>query len=329
MRKIAPVPLFLVAVCLFATTALASQRSKILVVMSYAPNFPWTAEIREGIDQTLKAEADLTYFHMNTKMDPAGGPAMARKAFDLYKRLKPDGVIAADDDAQALFVVPYLREKVSTPVIFCGVNGDPAQYGYPAANVTGVRERTHLAESVAFAQQLDPRIHNVCYMAKKSATGDALFAEARRLESSLPARSLDFMAPETLRQAVDMARGLRERCDLLFLATLEGVPDENGRPVSEAAAFGQVVAAFDKPTIGTSSYVIPFGVLCAVVKTGQEQGRLAAEQMRQVLAGTPLADIPVASNIQGRRIINVTEMRALGITPSPMVLRGAELTKTD
>ena len=302
---------------------------RVLAVMSYGPEFPWTAEIMEGIKSELGGRAEITWFHMNTKRDLAGGPAKAAEAFALFQELRPDGVIACDDNAQSMFVVPYLRDKVDTPVAFCGVNGDPAEYGYPAGNVTGVKERLHLAESVAFAQQLDPDIRSICYMVKQSPTADALHWEVDQLKDTLPARSLDFRFPATLEDALEDAREMAGYCDLLFVAAMEGIADKDGRPVPDSEAMPAVARAFDGPTIGTSAYAIRLGLLCAVVKTGQEQGRLAGIQILQAMNGTPISDIPIRTNILGKRIINVTEMRNLGISPKPVVLKGAELTRID
>lgn len=302
---------------------------RVLAVMSYSPEFPWTLEIMEGIESVLGDKARITWFHMDTKRNLAGGMNKAEEALALYHKIKPDGVIACDDNAQSMFVVPHLKDKVDTPVAFCGVNGDPADYGYPAANVTGVKERLHLAESVAFAQQLDPDIRSICYMVKRSPTADALHWEVDRLKNTLPALSLDFRYPETLEGALADAREMAGYCDLLFVAALEGIADKDGRPVPDAEAMPAVARAFNGPTTGTSAYAIKLGLLCAVVKTGQEQGRLAAEQLLKAMTGTPIKDIPVTANILGKRIINVTEMRNLGISPKPLVLKGAELTRID
>ena len=300
---------------------------RVLAVMSYTPAFPWTKDVMEGIEGVLKGKAEITWFHMDTKRDLKGGAKKAEEAFELYKKLKPDGVIACDDNAQSLFVVPYLADKVDTPVMFCGVNGDPGQYGYPASNVSGVRERLHLAESVAFAQQLDPSIQSICYMTKKSPTAEGLRWEVERLKNTLPAESLDYRMPETMEQALADARDMAGYCDLLFVASMEGIPDAQGRAVPDAEAMPAIARAFGKPTTGTSSYSIKLGLLCAVVKTGQEQGRLAASKLLEAMSGTPVKDIPVGANVLGKRVINVTEMLNLNISPKPSVLKGAELTR--
>ena len=66
----------------------------------------------------------------------------------------PDIILAADDDAQEYFATYYLNTAL--PVVFTGVDADPSKYGYPAANVTGVIERPHFKESLAFARRLRP-----------------------------------------------------------------------------------------------------------------------------------------------------------------------------
>ena len=49
----------------------------------------------------------------------------------------------------------------------------------------------------------------------------------------------------------------------------------------------------------------------------------------QAMRGTPVSDIPVTRNYKGKRVINVTAMKALGIEPRPAVLLGASLVKSE
>ncbi|PVV16679.1 MAG: hypothetical protein B6D72_00285, partial [gamma proteobacterium symbiont of Ctena orbiculata] len=98
------------------STATWSAPFRVLVVMSYEQDNPWCAEIKQGIDQVLAAHAEMTYFYMDTKANLNGGPEKAREAKALFERLNPDGVITVDDNAQSMFVVPYLKNKVDTPI---------------------------------------------------------------------------------------------------------------------------------------------------------------------------------------------------------------------
>ena len=127
--------------------------NKILVVMSYEEDNPWCMQIKEGIDSVLTGGSEVKYFYMNTKKNINGGVRKAEEAHEIYKQFQPDGVIAADDNAQSMFVLPYLKDKVKTPVMFCAVNAEPEEYGYPSSNVSGILERDFIKESIAFAKQ--------------------------------------------------------------------------------------------------------------------------------------------------------------------------------
>ena len=55
--------------------------------------------------------------------------AAALEAKNLIDNIKPDVVIAADDDAQQYLVIPYLNQS-PMPVVFCGINWDASVYDY-------------------------------------------------------------------------------------------------------------------------------------------------------------------------------------------------------
>ncbi len=301
---------------------------KVFVVMSYDETYPFEVEMREGIEAALSSTCELTYFYMNTKKNFAGGSQKAQEAYALYQQLQPDGVITADDDAQAMFVVPYLKDKVNTPVMFCGVNAEPGKYGYPASNVSGILERGHVRESLALAQQLQPSIKTFARIVKDTpmSRGDV---ESVRLDAEAAGMVfIDAMLPTTIQEAVDLATTLKEQCDAVLVSTLQGIIDENNQPMTNRAAISRVVAAFGKLTIGSTLSDVQDGTLCAVIQSGQEQGRTAAEMLLKAMTGTPVSEIPITQNKFGRRIINVDVMNALKIKPKPVVIRNAELVKT-
>ena len=70
------------------------------------------------------------------------------------------------------------------------------------------------------------------------------------------------------------------------------------------------------------------GALCAVVKTGEEQGRTAGEMLKKAMQGTPLKELPIAQNFKGKRVINVNVAKALNLQIKPIVLLGSTLVKS-
>jgi ABC-type uncharacterized transport system substrate-binding protein len=319
----------MICVCAVLPATVQAAKFKVLVVMSYEKNNPWCLEIKEGIESALEDTSEITYIYMDTKINLEGGMQKAKEAYALYRKLQPDGVITADDNAQWLFVLPYLKDKVDTPVMFCGVNADAQNYGYPASNVSGILERAHIGESIAFVKQLVPSIKTVGFLAKYSPSGKALLQQVENESDTYPAKFITFKLPSTLKELVTAGEELKESSDVLFIESLEGIPDEAGHPLDMKEIMRITTTIFEKPIIGANQYHIKQGALCAVIKTGQEQGRTAAQMLLKAMRGTPVSEIPVTRNYKGRRVINVTVMEALGIEPKPIVLIGAKLVRTE
>ncbi len=316
--------------CVMCSCSAYAGQFKVLVIMSYEEDFPWCADVKEGIESVMTESCDIKYFYMNTKNDLAGGPEKAEEAYQLYQEFKPDGVITVDDNAQSMFVVPYLKEKVPTPVMFCGVNAEPEKYGYPAMNISGILERPHFSESFAFAQQLVPSIKSVGFIIKDSPTGQAHLNQIQRELATYSVKLSAFKMPRTVKELVSMTLELREKSDALLIAALAGVLDDSGKPITEKQGIKIALNTFGKkPVIGAESYTVDYGALCTVVRTGQEQGETSAKMLVKAMEGTPVSKIPITHNHKGQRIINATAMKALGIKPRPEILRGASLVRTD
>ncbi len=301
---------------------------KVLVVMSYSDTWEWVQEIEEGIESVFDSNYEVQYVYLDTRKDPDGGSSKAEEAYALYQEFQPDGVIAADDNAQSMFVVPYLQDQVETPVVFCGVNAEPEAYNYPASNVTGILERVHFVESIELARQLVPSLKRIGYIMKDSPTAQNYFQQFQRESETYPLESIAFELPNTLDEAVTMLKELTPRIDLLFIEGMEGMLDSNGESLSDQDVIPQLIELFGKPTVCANNYTVEFGVLAAVIKTGQEQGRTAAEMLLKIIQGTPVADIPITHNQFGLRLVNVDAMRALKIKPTAKLLRGVRLVHT-
>ncbi|MFK5926609.1 MAG: ABC transporter substrate binding protein [Desulfuromusa sp.] len=333
MKRISYSYFWLFLVCLSflvgSGSALAEERFRVLVVCSYEQDYLWEAEIREEVEKVLSPYADLTFFYMNTKVALPGGLKKAAEAFSLYQSMQPNGVIAVDDNAQSMFVVPYLKNRVLTPVIFCGVNADPDVYGYPAENVSGVLERYHFEEALSLNRQIAGKTATFAVMVNESPLADLMATELEKEKSQLSAKMVALFRPKTLSQAVNMAQNIREKVDLLMLLTLKGLVDNNGKPVNDARAISAVVKTFNKPTTATAAFVVKYGALSGVLTTGQEQGHMAAMMLLRAIRGVPVDQLPVTRNYRGKRMINVSTMKRLGIVPEPLALRGAKLVRSD
>lgn len=309
--------------------AVASDRHKVLVVMSYEEDNPWCEEIKAGIDSVLASNSDISYFYMDTKVNFAGGEAKAKQAYQLYRELQPDGVITADDNAQSMFVLPYLYNKVDTPIMFCGVNAEAEKYGFPSSHVSGSLERGHVRESIAFLKQLSPDFNRVCFLVRDSPSGRSLKRQVDSEKDSYLVPVGGFYLAKTANELRQLSGELENSCDAIYIDSLEGIQDSNGSAMNHQQVFAVLEEIYRKPFIGANSYHVKLGALSAVVKTGNEQGELAAELLLKAMQGTPVSKLPVTKNYRGRRIINVNALTRHGIQPRPIDLRGVSLVKTE
>lgn len=227
-----------------------------------------------------------------------------------------------------MFVVPYLKDKVDIPVVFCGVNSDPDEYGYPASNVTGVLERAHFLQSVIFFQQLVPSAKTLGFIVRDSPTGRGVVQQAQRELAAYSGISVVFKLPKTLDEAIMATEEFKTHSDGLYITFMDGLQDAAGTPLSDKDVAPILMKTFGKPTCSDWRPIVEYGALCGVITTGKEQGSTAAEMLVKAINGTPVSEIPITKDKQGARVLNVTTMKALGIKPKPHILKGVEFVET-
>lgn len=143
LKKLA-IYLFLICLCGYLGYV-SYTRETLLVLHSYDENYAWVRDVNIGIKRSLgnRKNVRIFYHYMDTKSHPdlefkkkAG--VIARRVVDY---IKPDIVLACDDDAQSEVMRHYVNHK-NIQIVFIGVNAKPEKYGYlNTTNVTGVLER--------------------------------------------------------------------------------------------------------------------------------------------------------------------------------------------
>lgn len=322
----------LISVLWFGFSVGAEDECRILSVMSYDPDFYWSKELSAGLESATPPSCKIRYVYLDTwrsKDKLEMGKAKAKEAYAVYQEWKPTIVIASDDNAQSMFVVPYLKDKSDTPVVFCGVNSDLETYGYPTENITGVREVVHYRESISFLQQLIPSVRVVGFVMLDRPTSRAFKKQHDNEFQTYPATSAGFRLVQDINEAYGVIDEFKKNCDALFLEHFEGLPDENGNPLTEKEATTKLIERFGGPTFCSNENTVKLGALCAVVKLAEKQGRMAGEMAAGILSGMKVSSIPVSKNDQGKAVLNVDVMKSLGIRPAPGVLVGVEIVKKE
>lgn len=302
--------------------ASAQEPARVFILQSYNLEYAWTQHILQGIQDAL-AGLDVAYqtFYLDAKRqtDPERLRQAAEEARQRIEQWAPQVVIAVDDAAQALVVVPHLKGRDRPQVVFCGVNGPLTDYGFPAANVSGVRERWHFREGFALLKRINPSLRKVAFLVEGSESGrfvtnDLLEEERRNGPYALSLAGAEII--KTFQQWQRLVLGYQTRADALALGIFNTLVDETtGRVVSPEEVMRWTHSVNTKPTLGFSDAARDYDMLCGVLESGHEQGFLAGSMARDILVrGVAAGSLPVRVNVQGVVLVNLKVAAKLGIT---------------
>ncbi|MCK4475213.1 MAG: hypothetical protein KAU16_00615, partial [Methanophagales archaeon] len=142
---------------------------KVLLIFSYHPEYPWVIEETRGVEDILKdkgVETEIFYLDTKRKTSAEWKKKVSEDAVKKIDELEPDLVIVFDDNACELVAMKYVGK--SLPFVFCGMNGDPEDYGFPAENIAGVVERQHINGTIDLLKQLVPNVKKAAIITDNS-----------------------------------------------------------------------------------------------------------------------------------------------------------------
>ncbi|GFK92586.1 hypothetical protein NNJEOMEG_00411 [Fundidesulfovibrio magnetotacticus] len=322
MKTLQTVAALLLSVCLLPSPAFSESAGtgrpwRVFILHSYDAGYVWTRNVDQGLRAALVGlNVAFESFYLDAKRADAAVQARAGKAaWERIRAFDPDVVVAADDAAQAWVVRPFLAGRERPQVIFCGVNAPPASYGYPASNVSGVRERFHFRESFELLRRLAPEARSVAFLTDDSDTGRSV---AEDLAAHAP-YALDLERVRTVRgfQAwkAEVA-ACQKTSDALALGVYHTLRDEaTGRLVPPEEVMAWTNAENRLPTLGFADFTPDHGVLCGVLESAHEQGYLAGLMTREVLeSGRAAGELPVRGNATGVVFVNLRAAERLRMT---------------
>lgn len=291
----------------------------VLYVNSYHLGFPGSDPITEGIRSVLDPLAiDWRIIYMDTKRNPS--QAFARAAAQHVKAeieaLRPDVVIASDDNASKYLIMPYYRDA-DLPFVFCGVNWDASVYGFPYQNVTGMVE-------VALVPEILSHLKRYAKGNRIGFIGGDRLSEHKNFQHYTGRFQIRFEKAyfaSTFGQWKAGFQQLQDEVDMVMMTSHVGIPDWNDR---EAQAF---VERHTRVPVGTEhEWEMPFA-LVGVLKDFREMGEWSARAALKILDGTAPTQIPITANQRGRLVFNPRIAARLEITELPPLAERLTLGK--
>jgi len=294
---------------------------RVFILHSYNPEYVWTQHINQGIVEALRdldVVFDYAYLDAKRNSGKAWLTTAAGQALERIKAFNPDVVIAADDAAQAYVVVPLLKDKPQPQVVFCGVNAPPSLYGFPASNVSGVRERWHYREGIALLKRLIPAARTTAFLTDASDSSEYVIQDMREDLNQGGPFALQLKHIESIGSYQQWQKRVMEcqaSVDTLALGIYHSLRDERtGLVVSPEEVIAWTNSVNLKPTLGFADYALDHDILCGVLESGNEQGFLAGTMAAEILSDhVPAGKLPVRQNDIGLIMLNIGTAERLKI----------------
>jgi ABC-type uncharacterized transport system substrate-binding protein len=261
---------------------------------------------------------------MDTIRNPAEEDRKTKgdEAMQAVKDWDPDLVIAVDDNAQSYFA-RFLAGQDRPFVVFCGVNNEPDVYGYPAKNVTGVKEIIPWNETMALLKEIQPDTKQVMFLSEDSPTTTAAIDHIKQVNESVTLEPV--RAPETFEQWQEAVLWANDHVNAIAIYRYHSFKDAHGKPIQSHDVMDWTIENTRIPVVSSLFFGIDDGALCGVVESGQQHGFEAAKMGIALLDGAAIADYPVHPASRYFSKINMTTARQMGIEIPEKLLNSVDV----
>ena len=298
---------------------------KVLLIFSYHPEYSWVVDEARGAEDILKDRGvETEKFYLDTKRNTSAEwkEKVAEEAVKKIEEFKPDLVIVFDDNACELVAKKYIGK--SLPFVFCGMNGEPEDYGFPAQNITGVIERHHLVATVDLLKRLVPDVEKLAIITDDSPTSQAFITSMKKIKP--PIEISEFYATNDFDAWKAKVKELQSKVDAIGIYVYHTIKEKGGEAsLLPEDVLGWTLENSKLPDFTFSDFTVSDGVLCGVTVSGYEQGRAAAEIAVRILNGEKPVDIDIECPEKGTPMVNETRAKGLNIEIKADVLKEVEI----
>ncbi len=325
---------------------------RIIIIDSYHPEYQWSQQVSKGYCDALLA---LGYFDNQKQIDGFKRrdyaenskliikrlwmdskrkkskeqlSLMTRESTEIIKDFSPDLIFLGDDNAANYIGNQFLDMKV--PIVFWGVNNTPVKYGLidsiekPGHNVSGVYQKTYYKESLELLKKIVPHIKTFAVLSDDTTTGRIHNKAIEHLDrkGNFPVKLIAIVATNDYEVWKQKALDLQKNVDAFFIASSNGLKDDQGKVVSNEEAAKWYLENITIPEASGFRYRVEQGWLCAADDSGYNQGYEAVTIAHDILANgfdpasysprTPKRG-PLMANKQRASMLGITLTKEMGI----------------
>ncbi len=314
MKKVLIISFSMILTMVFINSCkVESHNKRVLLIYSYHPDYSWVIEETDGINEVLQGEdLEITKFYMDTKRNTGREwfKMISDSALRVIDRFEPDIIIVLDDNA-CEFVMEN-QPGIKVPVVFCGMNNDPSDYGFPTVSITGVIERYPFDSMVDFLLELKPDIKKVAFVSDDSRTSHGI--AGRITKFNLPVTVHEIFSTNDFNKWKEKIIELQDEVDAIGIFTYHTLKDsihEESIPPEEVLSW--ILENSNLPEFTTFDFAVQQGALCGLYISGLYQGKYAAQIALKILKGGAPDQMGILTPTEGFRLININRAIDLGI----------------
>ena len=287
-------------------------------VSSYHVGLQWSDNIEAALRTALDGHCRIESFHMDTKRrrDPAYMVAAGKAAHARMLEVRPDVVIASDDNAARHFIEPWLL-GTDMPVVFTGINWTIEEYNLPAPNVTGMIEVAPLEPLLQLGVKLSGGGRRALYFAGDTVSSHKDLHRLRLAGRKL-GMSIDSILVDSLVSWHDNWRRVQDQYDFIFVGhpgAFDGWDEESMRRFT--------LDNTRIPVLASATQAMPWAAV-GLTRLPEELGEWAGASAVAILDGLPPSDIPLVTNRRWEAWINEPMVERIGLDIDKTFVRTAK-----
>lgn len=280
---------------------LLSKPLRLFLVYSYSPAAPRSGEIRQGILETLARQGynffentlELEEFSLNVTAEtpPEELASLVQEAVQAIQNYDPDVVIVLNDEA-ARAVIPIYPDP-NQPFVFCGLKGNPQDYGLNRPNVTGVLEHPYPLQTARMAMEITQKQDNFMVLGDDSPMGKTIISAVYRqliADTMLESRP-DLHITSRWEEWQQLVLKEAAASDFILLVGYSGLQDREGNTISDREALQWTLRHAPVPVFGLWAGTTREGAVGGLALISYEQGVTAAEMALCIARGVSPSSI--------------------------------------
>ncbi len=302
---------------IFSSAAIANPARRVLFISSYHPQFPTFFQQVEGIKSVLGPQGillDIEFMDTKRFVQKENLDNFHRSlAYKLSHSDSYDAIITGDDAALQFAIDHQQTLFALKPIVFAGVNNQAlALKQNDNRFITGVMEAVSIKETLDLMQHLHPETKEIVALVDGTPGGQGDLQTYYRVGPKDGPVKLAHLSLETLSfpELTELLRGLDKSSAVLLLSAYH---DREGKTLLFQESLKLIRESLASPLYHLWYHGIGDGVLGGKVICHEAQGRVAANQVLQILNGRSVTDIPVKETSPNQYVFDYRQLLRFGV----------------